>query len=95
MNDERHYSNHAVVSAPLGRDRGGCAGDRFGGGTGRAAGMASNRSSALEQNQATQGQQLRQQEDVLGQRLAKAEDTNAQLRGEINLVTGKMKLTRR
>ena len=55
--------------------------------------MASNRSSAIEQNQATQGQQLRQQEDVLGQRLAKAEDTNAQLRGEINLVTGKMKLT--
>src|SRR6185437_1149064 len=58
-----------------------------------AAWMASNRSSALEQNQATQSQQFKQQENALGQRLAKAEDTNAQLRGELNLVTGKMKLT--
>ena len=55
--------------------------------------MASNQSSAIEQSQTTQAQQFRQQEGALDQRLAKAEDTNAQLRGELNLVTGKMKLT--
>ncbi len=30
---------------------------------------------------------------MLGQRLAKAEDTNAQLQGELSVVTDKMKLT--
>ena len=40
-----------------------------------------------------QGQQYKQNEDVLGQRLAKAEDTNAQLQGELSVVTDKMKLT--
>jgi hypothetical protein len=41
----------------------------------------------------TQGQQYKQNADVLGQRLAKAEDTNAQLQGELSVVTDKMKLT--
>ncbi|HUJ32659.1 MAG TPA: hypothetical protein VLY23_15365 [Candidatus Acidoferrum sp.] len=54
---------------------------------------ASNRSKALEQTLATQTQQFKQSEDVLGQRLAKAEDTNAQLQGELSVVTDKMKLT--
>jgi len=57
---------------------------------------ASNRSKALEQSQSTQTQQItqfRQGDDVLGQRLAKAEDTNAQLQGELSVVTDKMKLT--
>jgi type II secretory pathway pseudopilin PulG len=54
---------------------------------------ASNRSKALEQNLATQAQQNKQQQDLLAQRLAKAEDTNAQLQGELSVVTDKMKLT--
>ena len=36
---------------------------------------------------------FKQNDDVLGQRLAKAEDTNAQLQGELSVVTDKMKLT--
>src|SRR5271163_534688 len=54
---------------------------------------ASNHSKSLEQSVATQEQQTKQSEDVLGQRLAKAEDTNAQLAGELSVVTDKMKLT--
>lgn len=57
---------------------------------------ATNREKATEQSlQALgiQGQQYKQNEDVLGQRLAKAEDTNAQLQGELSVVTDKMKLT--
>ena len=54
---------------------------------------ASNRSAALQQTLTTQTQQFRQNEDVLSQRLAKAEDTNAQLQGELSVVTDKMKLT--
>jgi chromosome segregation ATPase len=57
---------------------------------------ASNRSKALEQTLASQNQQLnqfKQGDDVLGQRLAKAEDANAQLQGELSVVTDKMKLT--
>src|SRR5215469_9778148 len=54
---------------------------------------ASNRSKALEHSLAADNQQLKQQEDILGQRLAKAEDTNAQLQGKLSVVTGKMKLT--
>ena len=41
----------------------------------------------------TQQSQFKQGDDVLGQRLAKAEDTNAQLQGELSVVTDKMKLT--
>src|ERR1022692_44173 len=57
---------------------------------------ASNRSKALEQNFSAQTQQFtqfKQGDDVLGQRLAKTEDTNAELQGELSVVTDKMKLT--
>jgi type II secretory pathway pseudopilin PulG len=54
---------------------------------------ATNRAKALEQNFAIQLQQSRQSNEVLGQRLAKAEDTNAQLQGELSVVTDKVKLT--
>jgi hypothetical protein len=54
---------------------------------------ASNRSKALEESLGADNQQLKQQEDILGQRLAKTEDTNAQLQGKLSVVTGKMKLT--
>ena len=58
---------------------------------------ASNHAKALEQTMGTQQrqqQQFNQDEDMLGQRLAKAEDTNAQLQGELSVVTDKMKLTK-
>jgi hypothetical protein len=54
---------------------------------------ASTRSKELEQNLATQNEQFKKNEGVLDQRLAKAEDTNAQLQGELSVVTDKMKLT--
>ncbi|HXN73953.1 MAG TPA: hypothetical protein VN861_15515 [Candidatus Acidoferrales bacterium] len=54
---------------------------------------ASTRSKELEQNLASQNEQFKKNEEVLDQRLAKAEDTNAQLQGELSVVTDKMKLT--
>jgi hypothetical protein len=54
---------------------------------------ASTRSKELEQSLASQTQQFKQSNDVIGQRLAKSEDTNAQLEGELSVVTDKMKLT--
>jgi type II secretory pathway pseudopilin PulG len=54
---------------------------------------ASNRSAAIQQNLAAQTQQAKQNDDIMSQRLAKAEDTNAQLQGELSVVTDKMKLT--
>jgi hypothetical protein len=54
---------------------------------------ASTRSKELQQSLSAQDQQRKQNEDVLSQRLAKAEDTNAQLQGELSVVTDKMKLT--
>ncbi len=54
---------------------------------------ASTRSKELAQSLTAAQQQQKQQEDVLSQRLAKAEDTNAQLQGELSVVTDKMKLT--
>ncbi|MGD0402717.1 MAG: hypothetical protein ABSB66_05925 [Candidatus Acidiferrales bacterium] len=54
---------------------------------------ASTRSKELEQNLANQNEQFKKNEAVLDQRLAKAEDTNAQLQGELSVVTDKMKLT--
>jgi hypothetical protein len=54
---------------------------------------ASTRSKELAQSLAAQAQQLKANEDLLSQRLAKAEDTNAQLQGELSVVTDKMKLT--
>ena len=54
---------------------------------------ASSRSAANEQNLATQLQTAKQSEDVLSQRLAKAEDLNAQIQGELSVVSDKLKLT--
>lgn len=54
---------------------------------------ASNRARQLQDTLATQTQQTKQNDDILNQRLAKAEDTNAQLQGELSVVTDKMKLT--
>lgn len=56
---------------------------------------AATRSKELAQTQATQAQQFKQNQDVFSQRLAKAEDTNAQLQGELSVVTDKMKLTQK
>jgi hypothetical protein len=54
---------------------------------------ASNRATALQQTMTSQTRQFTQNDDVMSQRLAKAEDTNAQLQGELSVVTDKMKLT--
>jgi chromosome segregation ATPase len=54
---------------------------------------ASNRAAALQQTLTSQTRQFTQSDDVMSQRLAKAEDTNAQLQGELSVVTDKMKLT--
>lgn len=48
---------------------------------------------ALERSLDTQTQQFKQTQDVLSQRLQRAEDTNAQLQGELSVVADKMKLT--
>jgi hypothetical protein len=58
---------------------------------------ASNHAKALEQRmgaQQRQQQQFNQDEDMLGRRLAKAEETNAQLQGELGVVTDKVRLTK-
>ncbi|MGB0036289.1 MAG: hypothetical protein WBP79_12510 [Candidatus Acidiferrales bacterium] len=54
---------------------------------------ASSRTKSVEEALATQSLQFKQNNDILNQRLAKAEDTNAQLQGELSVVTDKMKLT--
>jgi len=57
---------------------------------------ATNRSKTLEQSLSTlftQAQQTKQEDEVLGQRFAKAEDINAQLQGELSVVADRMKLT--
>jgi hypothetical protein len=54
---------------------------------------ASNRSKAIEQTMARQSQQFGQQESALVDRIQKDEDSNAQLQGELSVVTDKMKLT--
>lgn len=54
---------------------------------------ASNHAKALQQALDEQTQQVKQSQDVLTQRIAKDEDTNAQLQGELSVVTDKMKLT--
>src|SRR5277367_947130 len=54
---------------------------------------ASNRAAALQQSLSAQSREFTQNDDVMNQRLAKAEDTNAQLQGELSVVTDKMKLT--
>jgi chromosome segregation ATPase len=54
---------------------------------------AATRAKSVEQALASQTQVLKQSQDVLGQRLAQAEETNAQVRGELNVVTDRLKLT--
>ena len=54
---------------------------------------ATNHSKTLEQGMTAQTQQEKQNDDVLSQRLSKAEDTNAQLEGELSVISDKMKLT--
>jgi hypothetical protein len=54
---------------------------------------AASRSKALEQTLTNQTHQIADNDNVLGQRLAKSEDINAQLQGELSVVTDKMKLT--
>jgi len=54
---------------------------------------ASSHARALEQTFQTQNTTDKQNQDILAQRLSKAEDTNAQLQGELSVVTDKMKLT--
>ncbi|MFZ0909114.1 MAG: hypothetical protein WA766_08045 [Candidatus Acidiferrales bacterium] len=54
---------------------------------------ASSRSAANEQNLAAQLQTAKQNEDVMSQRLAKSEDLNAQIQGELSVVGDKLKLT--
>jgi len=54
---------------------------------------ASNHAASLQQALTAQQRQSSQTDDILNQRLAKAEDTNAQLQGELSVVTDKMKLT--
>ena len=54
---------------------------------------ASNKAASLQQSMAAQQREATQNGDVLSQRLAKAEDTNAQMQGELSVVTDKLKLT--
>jgi hypothetical protein len=54
---------------------------------------ATSRAKNLEQNLASQGVTTRQSQDVLGQRLQQDEERNAQMAGELNVVTDRLKLT--
>jgi chromosome segregation ATPase len=55
--------------------------------------VASNHSKALEQSLSGQTQTTRQSEDALSQKLAQAEETSAQMRGELSVVTDRLQLT--
>jgi small-conductance mechanosensitive channel len=54
---------------------------------------ATNQAKQAEQALATQSKTFQQSQDGLTQRLAQAEQTNAQMQGELNLVGDKLKLT--
>mgnify|MGYP001590881084 FL=1 len=54
---------------------------------------ASNSARTAEQSLANEVKPLRQNVEVLTQRLTKAEETNAQLQGEFNVVTDRLQLT--
>jgi seryl-tRNA synthetase len=54
---------------------------------------ASNHAKSTEQSMNTQIKTLSQNEEILGKRLAQGEETNAQLQGELNVVTDRLKLT--
>ena len=54
---------------------------------------ATTRAHNLEQALATQTQAQKQSQDALGQRLAQAEENNAQVAGEMSVITDRLKLT--
>jgi hypothetical protein len=54
---------------------------------------ATKRANTVEQNLNNQIQTMKQSDDMLGQRLTQTEDTDAQVRGELEVVTNKMQLT--
>src|ERR1700704_6618412 len=54
---------------------------------------ATNHAQSAEQALAAQSKTLQQNQDGITQRLAQAEQTNAQMQGELNLVGDKLKLT--
>lgn len=54
---------------------------------------ASNRASGAEQAAVTEVKNVRQNVDVLSKRLEQSEEANAQVRGELNVVTKRLKLT--
>jgi len=54
---------------------------------------ASQHAKSVQQDLATQVRTLTQNEDLTGRRMAQTEETNAQLRGELNVVTDRLKLT--
>jgi hypothetical protein len=55
--------------------------------------VASNHARALEQSLSGQTQTSRQAEGTLNQKLAQAEETSAQMRGELSVVTDRLQLT--
>ncbi len=54
---------------------------------------ASQHAKSVQQDLAAQVKTLTQNEDLTGRRIAQTEETNAQLRGELNVVTDRLKLT--
>jgi uncharacterized protein (DUF2141 family) len=54
---------------------------------------ATSRATSLEQSLASQAQSVKQSQELLSQRLSQAEETNAQMRGELSVVTDRLKLT--
>jgi hypothetical protein len=54
---------------------------------------AVNHSRALEQSAAAEAKATQHNVDVISQRLAQAEETNAQVQGQLNVVTDRLKLT--
>jgi uncharacterized protein (DUF2141 family) len=54
---------------------------------------ATSRATSLEQSLASQAQSVKQSQELLSQRLSQTEETNAQMRGELSVVTDRLKLT--
>lgn len=54
---------------------------------------AASRSKSLEQSLQAEAQTAKQNQDLVSQRLEKDEETNAQVQGELSVVTDKLKLT--
>ena len=93
MLEEKRDCNRRSTGAAMDRNRRDCAGDRVTSGAGCGLDGLKPFSGAAEEPDGARPDRFRQDNDVLGQRLAKAEDTNAQLQGELSVVTDKMKLT--